>query len=86
MTREQALNYLKSNGFSKEQIQAIVEALGKEPRKGHWIEKCGGNNNSYYECSLCGCLAPSTEFADRTLWKLSNFCPDCGADMGEEKE
>ena len=27
MTREQALNYLKSSGFSKEQIQAIVEAL-----------------------------------------------------------
>jgi hypothetical protein len=27
MTKEQALNYLKSSGFSKEQIQAIVEAL-----------------------------------------------------------
>lgn len=28
MTKEQALNYLKSSGMSKEQIQAIVEALG----------------------------------------------------------
>ena len=27
MTKKQALNYLKSSGFSEEQIQAIVEAL-----------------------------------------------------------
>jgi len=31
MTKEEALNYLKSSGFSKEQIQAIVEALKQEP-------------------------------------------------------
>ena len=31
MTREQALNYLKSSGFSEEQIQELVKALGQEP-------------------------------------------------------
>ena len=31
MTRKQVLNYLKSSGFSKEQIQAIVEALEQKP-------------------------------------------------------
>ena len=30
MTREEAINYLKSSGFSKEQIQAIIKALGQE--------------------------------------------------------
>ena len=30
MTREQALNYLYSSGFSEEQVQAVVEALTDE--------------------------------------------------------
>ena len=30
MTKKQALNYLKSSGFSKEQIEAVVDAL-QEP-------------------------------------------------------
>ena len=48
--------------------------------KGHWI-KHNTPNNTYYDCSLCGCVAPCTETADSYLWKLSNFCPDCGAKM-----
>lgn len=31
MTREQAINYLRSSGFSEEQIQEIVKALEQEP-------------------------------------------------------
>jgi len=48
---------------------------------GRWLHK-----NGYYECSRCACLAPSVEFADGIHWKLSHFCPDCGADMRGEKE
>lgn len=58
----------------------IPSVTPQEPRKGHWIK-----HDTYYDCSLCGCVAPCTETADSFLWKLSNFCPDCGADMrGEE--
>ena len=35
MTREQALNYLRSSGFSEEQINAVVDAL-LEPKQ-EWI-------------------------------------------------
>lgn len=49
--------------------------------KGHWIKHNTPNNTYYYDCSLCGCVAPCTETADSYLWKLSNFCPDCGAKM-----
>ena len=31
MTKEQAINYLKSSGFSSEQIKEIVKALEQEP-------------------------------------------------------
>lgn len=52
----------------------------QEPRRGHWI-KHDTPNSTYYDCSHCGCVAPCTEFADSYLWKLSNFCPDCGRRM-----
>ena len=64
-----------------------IKALEQEPRKGHWIKHNTPSNTYYYDCSLCGCAAPCTETADAYLWKLSNFCPDCGADMrGEEDD
>lgn len=45
-------------------------------KKGKWIK-----HEDYYDCSLCGCLAPCTETADSFIWKLSSYCPDCGAEM-----
>ena len=56
-----------------------------QPRKGHWVMHNTPSNTCYYDCSRCGCAAPCTEFADSYIWKLSNFCPDCGADMRGEK-
>lgn len=49
-------------------------------RKGHWVKHDTGHS-IYYDCSLCGCAAPCTETADKFLWKLSNYCPDCGSEM-----
>ena len=54
----------------------LLEELEQEPKKSYWIE-----HDTYYDCSLCGCVAPCTEMADNFLWKLSNYCPDCGAKM-----
>ena len=48
MTREQALNYLRSSGYSEEQIQEIVKALEQEPR---WIptsERLPDEDGEYY--------------------------------------
>lgn len=65
-------------------IGSAVKTIEQEPRKGKWIKHNTPSNTYYYDCSLCGCAAPCIEFADSYLWKLSNFCPDCGADMRED--
>lgn len=65
----------------------ILEIYEVEQRpKGHWVKHDTGHSE-YFDCSLCGCLAPCTEVADGMIWKLSNYCSDCGAEMkGDEKE
>lgn len=74
VTQEEYNDYIQT-------INQIIDWLEQEPRKGHWVEHNTPNNTHYYDCSLCGCVAHCTEFADSYLWKLSNFCPDCGAEM-----
>lgn len=60
----------------------IINAIPDAERVGKWV-----NKGDYIECSRCGCLAPSSEYADGMLWKLSSFCPDCGAKMeGEQND
>ena len=54
-------------------------------KTGRWIKHDTGHS-IYYDCSLCGCAAPCTETADKILWKLANYCPDCGAKMVEPQE
>ena len=55
------------------------------PKTGHWIKHDTGHS-IYYDCSRCSCIAPCTETADKWLWKLSNYCPDCGAKMTESEK
>ena len=77
-SKEQMLKMLMS--LPSAQLEQKVSA-----RKGRWIKHNTGHS-VYFDCSLCGCLAPCTETEDKFIWKLSNYCPDCGADMrgGEE--
>lgn len=62
-----------------------------QPRKGHWIshrEHCEMNNllpsglGSYFWCSECDCGIDSKDFTRVNY----NYCPNCGADMREDKE
>ena len=61
-----------------------LPSVNPQPKMGYWIKHNTPNKTHYYDCSLCGCVAPCTETADSYLWKLSNFCPDCGAKMEEK--
>ena len=61
-----------------------------ERKKGKWID-CDGSE--HWKCDKCGCRAgywfneenSSSWELDMSEW-LSNFCPNCGADMTEDKE
>ena len=39
-------------------------------------EQKSGNGKWIYTCSICGAMYE----------RISNFCPNCGANMGEERE
>ena len=53
----------------------------EERKVGKWLVKDNGSGGKYVECPFCGALAPCTEFADRTVWKYSKFCYDCGNEL-----
>ena len=63
--------------------QKIVDSMPtvEERKAGKWLVKDNGNGGKYVECPFCGALAPCTEFADRTVWKYSKFCYDCGNEL-----
>lgn len=73
-------------GFYNKIIQNDIDALMQLPpaqperKKGRWV-KHDTSHSIYYDCSLCGCVAPCAEVSDNFIWKLSAYCPDCGADM-----
>lgn len=74
MTREQAINYLISSGFSEEQVSEIVRALTYKLNAGHWTEKLHVYGVVF--CSECG-------FELRI--DNTNYCPNCGAKMVESE-
>ena len=51
-----------------------------ERKTGHWIPVTNGRGG--HQCDKCGCYAPS--YQSGTEW-LSNFCPECNADMRGKK-
>lgn len=74
-------NLQRKGELTEKDIDRIFKALEQEPKTAHWVDR-----GTYIECSKCGCLAPSTEFADGVWFKKSNFCPDCGRKMVEPQE
>lgn len=52
----------------------------EERKKGEWID----NGQGYHFCKSCGYFALfQTRDMKNYFEKLSNFCPNCGADMRE---
>ena len=48
------------------------------PKRGQWLDAYEGRfANKKYVCSLCSAKAPCDDWS----WNLTNFCPNCGADM-----
>lgn len=83
--RKSAINAVLSlencyNGFSdtydKACIIGLLEELPKvdaEPvRHGHWIERYGIHDGTYYKCSVCNYNCSRAK---------ENYCSDCGAKM-----
>ena len=72
-------------GYVNHEIWKEIKALQSVTplqKMGRWIKHDTGHS-IYYDCSLCNCVAPCTETADKILWKMTNYCPDCGAKMQE---
>lgn len=87
VSRAEVLNLVRYNAFHvKSQMKAIENMPSVTPARktGKWVKHDTGHS-IYYDCSLCSCVAPCTETADKILWKLSNYCPNCGAEMESEE-
>ena len=64
-------------------VVACIDAMPTvEPKCGEWIAKTE-NYHSHWVCSKCGAWA-LLEYNEQMC--LSNFCPNCGADMRERED
>ena len=54
---------------------------GAERKRGKWIPVTNGRGG--HECNLCHDYAPSWQTGEE---RLTNFCPECGADMRGEQD
>ena len=62
-------------------ITGELPSAQTERKKGKWIPVTNGRGG--FECDECHNYAPS--FQDGVEW-LSDYCPNCGADMRGEKD
>ena len=59
----------------------MLPSAQPEHKTGHWIPVTNGRGG--HQCDRCGSYAPS--YQSGAEW-LSNFCPECNADMRGEQE
>ena len=88
ISRQAVLDLVADYDLSMGQVVKCIHALPPvlpQSKMGKWVKHDTGHS-IYYDCSLCSCVAPCTETADKILWKLTNYCPDCGAKMQEVEE
>ena len=61
------------DNYSMGYQDGVRKVLSERP-KGEWVKKYKGQVNSF--CSKC----------DYEVGKITNYCPNCGADMHKRKE
>ena len=84
-------SYLLGKASAYDEAIELVKEIDKPERKrGRWIEKSkwqSGRWIKWFECSICGEKDYNAEmYEDMPFTGLSNFCPNCGADMRGESE
>ncbi|MBP3280350.1 MAG: hypothetical protein J6M44_15490 [Butyrivibrio sp.] len=74
-------------------LEYVIKDLEQEPRKGHWIIdthkiRAFGEKNETHDysvhCDKCNYAWDYTTDKEGSL--VSNYCPNCGADMREVKD
>lgn len=78
MTREECIEWFKTNPFYNENHEPFImatEAL-KEQKTGKWI------GNEFGECSACGHKGCASDIWDRCE---KHYCPNCGTLLEEEQ-
>ena len=67
-------------------LQSVIDAQPtadvRENVRGKWI-RVEDNVSFHYECSVCRARPLYEEFCNQP--ELSDFCPNCGADMRREQ-
>ena len=57
-------------------VKRAVQALENERPQATWIRQRADKTHYNYFCSECGC---------KSEFRKGNYCPNCGAKMGESK-
>lgn len=91
MTKREAIQELayilagrpRDSARGKAVLMAIETLEQPEQRKGKWIDATDTSGGDYYRCSECGTYIEKMYFANDYM---VNFCPNCGADMREERK
>lgn len=82
--REAVLEFVEPDArpFLAERIKSITAADVRPVVKAKWE---WNDNNGYYYCGNCKAVSPR-EDQDGEYIDCPNFCPNCGAWMGEKAE
>lgn len=75
--------FIKDGGVFQRMINDAPTVQANRPH-GEWIEREDWNGDSYYDCSVCG--ESFVLFDGTPSMNLYHYCPNCGADMRNEKE
>lgn len=74
----------KAGADIREMLDKLEDLPPAQPerKKGKWIRISDEPFADRFECSECGKLPPIENYE----WRLSDYCPNCGADMRGEEE
>ena len=81
MKQEEPNSMSPSYEYIKGWNDALDAVIDTDPKQGEWIYK-----NGKYWCSSCGEKAIYHSHYQEPLPHLTNFCPNCGADMRVKDE